>query len=297
MAGRIPNFKNLFNKLNEASGAAVPGLAGVGAIAGGGVLLSNSLYDVEAGNRAIKFNRIWGIGDEIIEEGTHFRIPWFERPIIFDIKTRPRKIRTNTGTKDLQMVDISIRTLVRPDTSKLTQIYRMLGMEYEEKVLPSIVNEVLKSVVAQYNASQLIKDRVEVSRIISNRLTKRAKEFNIILEDVALTDTEFGSEYSRAVEAKQVAQQQAEKAKYVVLKALEEKKNIVTKAEGEAAAAKMIGTAMKNNPGFIELRRIEAAKEVAQAMAKSSNKILLSSDALMLNLIGDDDEVKANKNK
>merc|ERR1711915_746812 len=189
------------------------------------------------------------------------------------------------------MVDISIRTLVRPDTKQLPLIYKTLGMDYEEKVLPSIVNEVLKSVVAQYNASQLIKDRVEVSRMISNQLTKRAREFNIILEDVALTDTEFSSEYSRAVESKQVAQQQAEKAKYVVLKALEEKKRIVTKADGEAAAAKMIGNAIKNNPGFIELRRIEAAKDVAATMGKSANKMLLSSDALMLNLIGDDDEV------
>merc|ERR1719352_2108348 len=189
-----------------------------------------------------------------------------------------------TGSKDLQMVNISLRALAKPDPNKLPEIYRTLGLNFEEKVLPSIVNEVLKSVVAQYNASSLILQRELVSRMIRERLMQRSKDFHILLDDVAITHINFSPEYEKAVESKQVALQNAERAKYLVLKATEEKKRTIIQAEAEQASAQMIGNAIKTNPGFVELRRINVAKEVATLLSKSSNRMVLSTDALMLNL-------------
>merc|ERR1719267_457847 len=165
------------------------------------------------------------------------------------------------------MVNISLRALAKPDAMKLPEIYRSLGLDYDEKVLPSIVNEVLKSVVAQYNASSLILQRELVSRMIRQRLLERAKDFHILLDDVAITHINFSPEYEKAVEQKQVALQQAERARYLVLKAQEEKKRTIIHAEGEMKSAEMIGAAIRNNPGFIELRRIQVAKAVASVLS------------------------------
>lgn len=94
------------------------------------------------------------------------------------------------------MVNITCRVLSRPRIDALPQIYRTLGQDFDERVLPSIVNEVLKSVVAQFNASQLITQRENVARLVRENLSKRAARFSIALDDVSLT---VGCQYPTSV--------------------------------------------------------------------------------------------------
>lgn len=74
----------------------------------------------------------------------------------------------------------------RPDVNNLSIIHRTLGQDYDERVLPSIGNEVLKAIVAQFDAAELITQREIVSSRIREDLLKRAREFNIMLDDVSL---------------------------------------------------------------------------------------------------------------
>jgi len=254
---------------------------------GVGWLFYNSLYTVDGGHRGVVFNRLQGVKDEIYGEGTHLLIPWFEWPIIFDVRTRPKELPSLTGTRDLQYVNISLRVLYRPDTNKLPVVLSKYGEDYDKRILPSIMNETLKAVVAQFNAEQLTTQREEVSRLIRRNLTERADDFHIRIDDCAITHLSFGREYSKAVEDKQVAQQEAERAKYLVDVAEQDRQSKIIAAQGEAEAAKMIGSAMKKNPAFAELRRIEKAREIATTIANSPNRVFLNSDALLVNLTSD----------
>ncbi|ODV88718.1 hypothetical protein CANCADRAFT_32232 [Tortispora caseinolytica NRRL Y-17796] len=254
-------------------------LSRIGVFAIGGLFVAQqSLYDVKGGTRAVIFDRLSGVQKTVVGEGTHFLIPWLQKAIVFDVRTKPRNISTTTGSKDLQMVTLTLRVLHRPDVPQLPQIYRNLGLDYDERVLPSIGNEVLKAIVAQFDAAELITQREEVSARIRQDLKARAAEFDIALEDVSITHMTFGREFTKAVEQKQIAQQDAERARFIVEKAEQEKQAAIIRAEGEAEAAEHISKALqKAGDGLLLVRRIEAAKEIAATLGQSSNVTYLPS--------------------
>jgi prohibitin 1 len=253
------------NAMNAAYRWAVPAALAFGAF-------NQSIYDVKGGSRAVIFDRLQGVKEGVVSEGTHFLVPWLQRSIVFDVRTKPRNIATTTGSKDLQMVSLTLRVLHRPDVQALPKIYQNLGTDYDERVLPSIGNEVLKSIVAQFDAAELITQREAVSNRIRTDLLKRASEFNIALEDVSITHMTFGREFTKAVEQKQIAQQDAERARFIVEKAEQERQANVIRAEGEAESADTISKAIaKSGDGLVQIRKIEASRDIAATLSGHPN--------------------------
>lgn len=91
----------------------------------GAFLVSQSIFDVKGGTRAVIFDRLSGVKEDVINEGTHFLVPWLQRSVIFDVRTKPRNIATTTGSKDLQMVSLTLRVLHRPNVKALPKIYQV----------------------------------------------------------------------------------------------------------------------------------------------------------------------------
>ena len=262
------------------------GLAGVPGLGGYGVY--KSMYMIESGHQAVVFNQITGLKERTYEMGTAFIIPFIEKPYLFDIRKVPTTRVSATGSKDLQMIKVSLRILHMPDTNKLHNIVRELGLDYARVVIPSIANEVLGSTIAQFTAAQLITKRELVSDIIKRKLTERASDFHIRLDDVSITHLDFAPEYVAAVEAKQVAQQQAERAKFTVEKALQIKEEIIVKAEADARAAHEFNATAAlaaGNSNFLALRRLQAAQEIAEIIARGGQRVYLSSDALLFDAL------------
>lgn len=251
------------------------GKIGIG-LALAGSVVNTALYNVDGGYRAVIFDRFTGIKPNVVGEGTHFLIPWVQKPIIYDIRSRPRNVPVITGSKDLQTVNITLRILFRPVPEQLPKLYSSLGIDYDERVLPSITNEVLKAAVAQFDAAELITQREVVSQRVSEELTERAAQFGLVLDDIAITHLTFGREFTAAVEMKQVAQQEAEKARFLVEKAEQQKKAVIISSEGDSEAASLLARAFgEAGEALVELRRIEAAEDIAKDLSRSRNVMYL----------------------
>ena len=112
------SIDNMANALGAIYKFAVP----AGIVLG---LAQASIYDVKGGSRAVIFDRLAGVKDQVMNEGTHFLIPWLQKSIIYDVRTKPRNISTTTGSKDLQMVSLTLRVLHRPEVKMLPKIYQV----------------------------------------------------------------------------------------------------------------------------------------------------------------------------
>merc|ERR1712226_840490 len=129
----------------------------------------------------------------------------------------------------------------------------------------------------------LLTHREHVSKEIRQSIVTRAMQFNILMDDVSVTHLTYGKEFARAIEEKQVAEQDAERQKFIVQKSEQERQATVIQSEGEAEAAKMISQALKEHgSGLIEVRRIDAAKDIAESLSKSPNVMYLPSGQQML---------------
>ena len=97
-------------------------------------LASAAIYDVKGGTRAVIFDRLRGVNDQVVNEGTHFLVPWLQKAITFDVRTKPRNISTTTGSKDLQMVSLTLRVLHRPEVGMLPKIYQV-SYRYQQSLV------------------------------------------------------------------------------------------------------------------------------------------------------------------
>ena len=115
-------------------------------------------------------------------------------------------------------------------------------------------------------------------------LTERSRPFNIIIDDLSVMDLHFSKFFEQAVEEKQIAQQAAERAKFTVEKAIQEKKSAIIVAEAQAQTFNLIGERIKQNPAYLQTQRLDTAVRISEILAISKNRILLTSDSLMVNV-------------
>ena len=261
-------------------------LAGI-PLALGLISFTDCLFMVQPGEGAVKFNYLTGLQPHVYTEGYQFKIPLIERPIKFNLRTSNMSMSLPCQNRDLQECFINADIFYKPDASKLDVIYRTLGKDYAQIVMTNIVKEVLRGTVSQFNAQQLITQRDQLSNQIRMTLAMRAKNYNILIEGCTISGINFSQNYQRAVDEKQSAQQEAERAKFFVEQSTYIKKSIVQRAETDAAGIKLIGEQVKKDPAFMDLQKIDFSVELSEVFAKSRTKIILNTDLLMLDTFSD----------
>ena len=240
-------------------------LSAVGLVAVLGLGFS-SCEQVNEGTRGISITL--GSADEIpLEPGIHFKMP-FGLTVIKEMDVRQKKFEhsTSASSKDEQIVMTKIALNYQPKLDQVVDIYSNLGMEntvWEQTLFQPQIEEVTKAVTARYKASGLIQDREKVKKEITEELTTRLAGENFQIISVSITDFQFSSAYQGSIEAKQVAEQEAQQAK----NQLDQNAFEVQKQEQEAEAAANAERTTAQGEADAVLIRAKADAEALRLMA------------------------------
>lgn len=192
------------------------------------ILFFGSFKTIKSGEIGLKV-RFGKIVDTELTEGVNFKIPFIEKIVKVNTKVQKSELKTEASTKDLQIVNASVVVNYRIDINKVVQLYKTVGTDYNNTVLLPAIKESIKTAIAGYNAEEITTNRKTVSDNCLNTIQEKVLKYGIIIEDFNLTDFGFTDEYTRAIEQKQVAEQNLEKARLDA-----EKKLVEANAEKQA---------------------------------------------------------------
>ena len=133
---------------------------------------------------------------------------------IYDIKVQKEVADTQAATKDLQDVTAEVVLNYHLNRGEVSKIHQTVGAQYKDKVVSPALSETFKSASAKYNASELITERALLKKDVYDQLRDRLEKYGIVVDDVSITNFRFSDSFAKAIEDKQVAQQNAERAKF-----------------------------------------------------------------------------------
>lgn len=200
----------------------------------------NPFVQVGAGERGVVMN--WGqVQDVILSEGLHMRIPFMQSVQIVSVRVQKSDVKTSGASRDLQDVGLELVVNWKINTAKVNRVYQTIGDEKTvlENIIVPAVSEMAKAATAKKTAEEIITKRQQLKEDIDKLLVTRLANYGIILSDVSIIDIRFSEEFNRAIEAKQVAEQEAKQAIFKAEQAKNDAVARVNMAEGQAKAQQL----------------------------------------------------------
>ncbi|MDR2191336.1 MAG: prohibitin family protein, partial [Endomicrobium sp.] len=202
-------------------------------------LVFGSFFTVQVGFVGVRINIITG-QTESFSRGTYLKIPIIHKVVNYDVRTQRQEFTATSASKDLQAVHAVIVINFRPDYSKVNELHSNIGSDYQWKVIDPAVQEAAKAAISKLPVEMVVVERENLRAAIEQRLSEKLASYNIIVENVNITNIDFSSEFNRVVEEKQIEEQKVKKAEYQKLQAEEEKKRAILLAEAEAAKQQLL---------------------------------------------------------
>jgi len=210
---------------------------------------------VPAGYKGVKLT-MGAVGDTVLNEGLAFKLPFAQRIVHVDARVKKYTVEgVTSASKDMQSITTNVAVNYRVDGANVDELYKNLSLNYEDTIIAPAVSECIKSVTSQYTAEETITRRSEISSQIKDMLKERLEDKYIFVDSLNITDLTFSAAFDKAIEEKQVAEQNALKAKYDLERIKTEAEQAVIKAKGEAEAMEIKNKALTES--IIELEFLE----------------------------------------
>ena len=217
------------------------------------ILIFGTMYIVNAGERAVLIT-LGSPSVSTIAEGLHFKMPFFQNIVIFDIKTQKDEVDASSASKDLQTVSAKIAVNYHLEEASAPRIYKEVGVDYINRILSPAIQESVKASTALYTAEELITKRELVRESIRELLKGKMAPRGIVIEDVLITNFDFSKSFNDAIENKVTMEQNALAAKNKLEQIKYEADQRVAQANGEAEAQRIQIEALRVQGGEYYVR-------------------------------------------
>jgi regulator of protease activity HflC (stomatin/prohibitin superfamily) len=189
---------------------------------------------VPAGSRGVVL--WWGsVEKRIMDEGLNFKVPLAETVIKVDVRVQPHPFREiDASSKEYQIVKMTGMMNFHIDPAFVNDLYQKVGLDFADKVIDPAFNDFVKEVVPTYPIGEILPKREDIRQTAMKKLGDNLSRYHIIVDDIYFANIRFSPEYERAIEAKQVAQQQVETQKQVLAQREIEAQQKVATAKGDA---------------------------------------------------------------
>ena len=231
----------------------------IGILIIGAIVLIASIKTVPTGYVGIK-TRFGQVQEDMIQEGFNFKAPFIESIVKIDCRTQKYEVTTEASSKDLQKVsNIKIVVNYNVDKTKANQLYKEIGKDYQTVLIEPAILESIKQGMSQYTAEELITKRSEVADVIMNLLKAKLEEKGVIVSALNITDLSFSEEFDKAVEEKQIVEQETQKAQYELEKAKVENEKKVENAKADAEVMKQQNAQITEE--YLKLKELEVQQK------------------------------------
>lgn len=259
----------------------------------GFIFLSKIFLVVDAGHRAVVFNTFTGVEKRTLGEGIHFLVPGIETPTLYSIRTETYTMsaRNDEGqyqgddaieclTSDGQKIKLDISVIYNLVPEKVWELHRQIGPSYLEKIIRPTARSIARNTIANYTVTELYSgNREKLQDEIAAKIKKELDKYYINSTETMIRNVIFSEEFSKAIEQKQVAMQEAERMKYILEKERRERERKIIEADGEAISISKKGSALRANPQLI---RYEYVNKITPGV-----KTIITNQSSILNFPGD----------
>ncbi len=281
-------------RVHDASGHSVGGAeAGRTALIAAGLVLvllslGTTFRVVPVGHGLVVFNTL-SKQFSLATEGITFVPPFVSVTQLYDLRRQEYTMSSTTGegrkasiddsiwspTSEGLQVGIDLTVWHHVDPRRLITIHQTIGPDYEEKVIRPAVRSVIRLVISEYPVMDVYSQkRAAIQDEINAKIKLLVQKDGFLIDEVVLRDVRFTPEFTKAIEAKTIAQQSAEQMKYTLEKEQKEAERKVIEARGRANAIEVINQALAQNPNYIKYLYVDKLSDKISVIVSDQNTIM-----------------------
>lgn len=225
------------------------------------IVVFNSFTTIPTGYVGVK-THFGKVQDDVLQEGINGKIPFIEKIVRIDCRTKKVEVSDESSSKDMQTVKVTIAVNYNVKKDTANQLYKEVGTDYENVIVNPAIQESIKGIMAQYTAEELITKRAEVSTKALEILTNKISDRGFVVTEYNILNLDFSATYNQAIEAKAVKQQEVETAKAELEKQKIQNEKEISIAEKDAKVMELQNSQITDKA--LQLKALEIKQKMIE---------------------------------